>query len=173
MSHPSPDIRNYLIGKGTVSIMLAGDSAYRELGNCPTFEFTPNLTKLEHFSSREGVKKKDRVVVTEKSGTLKIIMEEWTAQNLALALMGLVSTNSAGQQEIDIFSENTITAKVRFTGTNEVGPKWQYDFNAVDFIPSSALNPISDQWGQIEVTGDVLADTTGKFGTAKEIAVEA
>ena len=172
MSHVSPDIRNYLIGKGTVSIMLSGDSAWRDMGNCPTFEFTPNLTKLEHFSSRSGVKKKDRVVVTEKTGSLKVVMEEWTAQNLALALMGAVSTNSAAQQEIDIFSENTITAKVKFTGTNEVGPKWEYTFNAVDFIPSAALNPISDQWGQIEVTGDVLADNTGSFGKAVEIAVE-
>jgi hypothetical protein len=173
MSHQSPDIRNYLIGKGTISIMLAGDSSWRDLGNCPTFEFTPNLTKLDHYSSRSGVKKKDRVVVTEKTGTLKIVMEEWTVQNLALALMGASSLNSANQEEIDIFSENTITAQVKFTGTNEVGPKWEYLFNAVDFIPSAALNPISDQWGQIEVSGDVLADINGKFGSATELAVEA
>lgn len=172
-AHASPDIRNYYIGKGKVEIMLAGDSDWRDVGNVPVFEFTPNLTKLDHFSSRNGTKKKDRVVVTEKSGTIKMQMDEFTTQNMALALMGSTSVNSSGNDEIDIFSENTITAKVRFTGTNEVGPKWQLIFNAVDFVPSSAISPITDEWGHLEVAGETLADVNGSFGKAIKLSDEA
>lgn len=172
-AHNSPDIRNYYIGKGTVEIMLATESTWRDVGNVPVFEFTPNLTKLDHYSSRNGVKKKDRVVITEKSGTIKMQMDEFTTHNLALALMGAIGTNSAGQEEIDIFSENVISAKVRFTGTNEVGPKWMLEFGQVDFVPSSTINPISDEWGHIEVSGETLADVNGSFGRATKIADEA
>lgn len=173
MDHVSPDIRNYYVGKGIVEILTSEDSDWRDVGNVPVFEFSPNLTKLEHFSSRSGVKKKDRVVVTEKTATLKMTMEEWTVKNLRLALMGALSVNSAAEDEIDIFAENVISAKVKFTGNNEVGPKFQIILNAVDFIPSSTINPISDEWGQIEVTGEVLADTAGKFGTMTQIGGEA
>lgn len=170
MANESPDIRNYYVGKGKVEIMLPDDSDWVDIGNVPVLEFTPNLTKLDHYSSRSGVKKKDRIVVIEKSGTLRLQMDEWTTRNLALALLGAVSVNSSGQDEIDIFSENTVTAQVRFTGTNEIGPKWQLTFNSVEFIPSAAINPISDEWGMIEVSGETLADEAGSFGKAVKIA---
>jgi hypothetical protein len=172
MSHTSPDIRNYYIGKGNVEVMLDGDTVWRHVGNVVSFEFTPAIDKLDHFSSMEGVKSKDRTVVLTKSGSLKMVMEEFTAENMAMALIGAASVNSSGLDEIDIFSEEQVTCKVRFTGTNEVGPKWQLLFNKVDFIPSAAINPISDEWGQLEVTGDV-STVGGSFGTAKKLADEA
>jgi hypothetical protein len=172
MSHQSPDIRNYYIGKGIVSVMLDGESTFRDVGNVTTFEFTPAIDKLDHFSSREGVKTKDRTVVLTKSGTLKMVMEEWTAENFAMALIGLQSVNSSGQDEIDIFSEEQVSCKVKFVGTNDVGPKWTMIFNRVDFIPSAAINPISDEWGQLEISGDA-ATVNGSFGTATKTADEA
>lgn len=173
MSHPSPDIRNYTIGKGVCHVLTAEDSDWRDVGNVPVFEFTPNLTTLDHYSSRSGVKKKDRKVVTEKSGTLKLVMEEWTLQNLRIALLGAMGVDSTGKGTIDIFSGNAVSAQVKFTGTNEVGTQFEWLFPAVDFIPSAALSPISDEWGQMEVSGEVLADASGKFGTVTELAVEA
>lgn len=171
MSYTSPDIRNYYIGKGVVSFKADGESQFRDLGNVPVFEFTPNLEKLDHFSSREGVKSKDRSVVISKSGTIKMTMEEWTAENLAMALMGQSAVNSSGFDEFEIFAENAVSGVLKFTGGNEVGPKWTLTFNKVDFIPSSAINPISDEWGQLEVTGEAAA-VDGSFGTAVKTADE-
>lgn len=172
MSHTSPDIRNYYIGKGNVEFMIDGDTVWRHVGNVVSFEFTPTIDKLDHFSSMEGVKSKDRTVVLSKAGTIKMVMEEWTAENLAMALIGAHSINSSGLDEIDIFSEEQVSGKLRFTGTNEVGPKWQLTFNKVDFLPSGAINPISDEWGQLEVTGDV-STVGGSFGTGKKLSDEA
>jgi hypothetical protein len=89
----SPLVSQYYIGKGIVSFQLmtgvtTPDIAYVDVGNVPVFEFTPNITTLAHFSSRFGVRAKDLEVITEKSATLAITMEEWTYRNLMVAFLG-------------------------------------------------------------------------------------
>jgi hypothetical protein len=170
MALPSPDIRNYAIGKGTAYIRISGAGGDRiPLGNCPEFEFTPEIEKLEHFSSMEGVRERDKTVVLEKKGTLRIVFEEMTAENLQIALLGALSSGSSGDQEIDIFSESQISCEVWFDGNNDVGPKWNWYFGRVDFIPSSAIPLISEEWMQVEINGDVQK-VNGSFGTATKIS---
>ncbi len=138
--------------------------AFRDVGNVTEFEFTPEIERLDHFSSRQGIKVKDKSVVLEKSGTLRIVMDELTADNLGLALMGLVSTNTAGEKEIDLLSEDVIPAKVKFVGNNDVGRRVTWEFERVEFAPGAATNPISDEFMTFETSGEVLA-VAGKFGT--------
>ena len=93
VTHPdtgavSPLVSQYYIGKGIVSVKLEGDLDYRDVGNCPTFEFTPNITTLPHFSSRLGVRVKDLEVITEKTGSLNMVLDEFTYDNLMLTLLG-------------------------------------------------------------------------------------
>lgn len=168
VSNSSPNVDNYFVGKGIVKWMGSSDVAFRDVGNVPTLEFTPALDKLDHFSSRSGVRTKDRSIVREKSATLRIVMEELTADNLALALMGTAAVSSpATIYSIDIFAESEITGYLRFIGQNDVGAKVQLDFPNVSITPSAAFSPISDEWGQLEFTAEVLADVdTGSFGTA-------
>jgi len=97
LTHPdsgavSPLVDMYYIGKGVVSIQLEAESTYRDIGNVPTFEFTPNITTLPHFSSRYGVRAKDLEVITEKNASLNIVMDEFTHANLMLTLMGEPTT---------------------------------------------------------------------------------
>lgn len=171
MAHASPNILNYFIGKGKVSFKKTGDMSFRDLGNVPVFEFTPEITKLEHFSARAGVKSKDRTVVTEKKGTIKMTMDEWSTKNLAMALLGDITVDSAGRDVIDIFSTNAVSGELLFHGTNEVGPRYEWHFLKVDFIPGSSVSPLSDEWGQLEVTGDVATTDEG-FGTVTNIGEE-
>ncbi|WP_027521760.1 hypothetical protein [Bradyrhizobium sp. Ec3.3] len=173
MEPASPDIRNYTVGKGIAALKLIdlAESTFSDMGNCPAFEFTPELETLDHFSSRAGVKSKDRTVVISKSGTLKITAEEWTTRNMSIVLLGEASVDSSGRTVIDIFSKNSIAAEVKFTGTNEIGQKFEWHFLRVEFVPSSAISPISDEWGQLEITGNVVA-VNGKFGTVTHIGGE-
>ncbi len=55
----APSTENYLIGKGFLIFRPVGETDFFHLGNVPTFEFTPAVTKLDHFSSQEGTKEKD------------------------------------------------------------------------------------------------------------------
>lgn len=160
------DIDNTFIGKGIVKVKLTGAAVYRDIGEVPELEFSMTVNKLDYFSNRSGVRTKVRSVVTEKSATLRIVMSELTFDNMALALMGSTEDSPAADQ-IGILSEDSITGAVRFVGTNSVGAKVQLDFDNVLFTPSGSFNPISDEWGQLEVSAEVLANAAGSFGTAR------
>jgi hypothetical protein len=164
----SPNIGNYYIGKGIVSTKILGESAYVDAGNVPQFEFLAKVTQLDHFSSRTGVRIKDFTAVTELAGTLTMQMEEYTARNMGFALLGLPSGGpSPVPDTIEVFANPVIYASVKFVGTNDIGPIWTVTFPLVKLSPSKALSLIGNQWGTIDLEGDVLFDhDSGAFGTA-------
>lgn len=234
VSDSSPNTENYFIGKGNVYWMGSEETVWRHLGNVPEFEVSLTIDKLDHFSSMEGTRKKDRSIVREQGGTVRMVLEELTAQNLELALMGTASAAAVdldttgditsgdpvitglaattnlvdgrryavsgtgipvgatgtfdttddsitldmdatattpdlaititGAVSIDIFSQSEKKGRVRFVGSNDVGAKCTYDLNNVSLTPSSSFSPISDEWGNFEVTGEILVDGFGKFG---------
>jgi hypothetical protein len=97
ITHPdktlvSPLVTQYYNGKGIVSVQITSgltpDVAYVDIGNVPVFTFTPVINTLAHFSSRLGVRSKDLEIITEKSATLAMTMEEWTYRNLLMAFLG-------------------------------------------------------------------------------------
>jgi len=165
----SPNVGNYYIGKGILSIMLLGEDEYTDCGNAPTFEFIAKVTQLDHYSSRSGIKIKDYVAVTELNGTLTMVLEEFTARNLGMALMGTVNQTGASPAEevtIDVFTNPIIQGACKFVGTNDIGANFTAIFPLVQFTPSKALSLIGATWGQIDLSGDVLGDPiTGSFGT--------
>lgn len=164
---------NYFIGKGIVSFKPAGSETYRDLGNVPELEWVPELDELEHFSSREGVRTRDKTVIIEKKATMRLILEEWTPENLALAFSGDVEVTGTSPNEvttINLFSQNAISGSLRYVGTNEVGPKYQFDALNVTLIPSgSAIGFITDEWGQMELNAEIGIDGDGKFATLEVI----
>jgi hypothetical protein len=155
---------NLRIGKGIVSFQLGGTGSFRDLGNCPELEWTPEIEELEHFSSREGVRTRDKTVILEKKATIRMVLEEWMPENLALAFLGTVDGVSG---DISLFDQNAIQGALRYVGTNEVGPKYQLDLPNVSIIPSgTGIGFISDEWGQLELNAEVGVDSiTGSFGT--------
>ena len=160
----SPDVLNYYIGKGVVSIKLDGEASFRNIGNVPELELTPVIEKLDHFSSTAGIKTKDRSVATTVGGTLRIILDEITAENLQLALVGALDFDSASDTEIDILSLSELKGAVNFVGANDVGQQLDFSLLSVDFSAGAGVNLISDEWGQIEITGELLS-VAGVFGT--------
>lgn len=158
---------------GTTSSTTDGSitSAYQDwvdIGNCPAFEFQPEVTKLEHFSSRSGIRTRDLTVITEKKGTLNITMDEWSTTNIALAVLG-TTTGTAGSSVTEIFASTSVLAQVKLTMANDVGKKYEWYFKNVSFTPNNAIALIGDTWGELQISGDVSADASGSFGTATEI----
>ena len=176
ISLTSPNVDNYYVGKGIVSVKFTDssqgptDDDYVDMGNVTSMSFTPKITKLDHFSSRQGIKKKDLSVATVLEAEIKMVAEEFTARNIQMALLASFSESPSGSNEnvvLDIFTEPLRKCAFKFVGTNSVGPQWTFEFPVVVLTPTGALDTISDEWGKIELTGDVLADpNTGLFGTA-------
>jgi hypothetical protein len=159
------------VGKGIVSFKKTGDVDFRDLGNVSALTITPEVDTLEHFSSREGTKKKDLVIIIQQKASCKITMEEITAENLALMVYGDVDEAAVGGPTVEIFANSSITGELKFVGTNDVGPKITVNLYNVSFTPSGDLSMISDEFNSMEVTADVLAATSGpnsgKFGIAQ------
>jgi hypothetical protein len=164
----SPNIGNYFIGKGIVSIKLLGESTFTDCGNVPVFEFLAKVTNLDHYSSRTGVRVKDFTAVIEISASLTIQMEELTARNMGFALLGLPTGGpSPVPDTIDILANPVIYGSVKLQGTNDIGPVWTVILPLVKLSPSKAISLIANTWGTVDLEGDVLFDQlSGGFGTA-------
>lgn len=168
----APNTGNLMIGKGICSFKRTGAADYVDLGNVTDVVLTPDMTTLEHFTSRAGVKQKDLTVILEKKSSLKFTMEEFTPHNVGLMVLGAVDELAVDGPTVEIFSESLITGAFRFVGTNDIGPKWQMDLYNISVLPSGDFGLITDEWGNMEITADVLADqavgpTFGKFGILK------
>jgi hypothetical protein len=160
----SPDVQNYHIGKGIVSFTEEGGSLV-DLGNCPSFVFSPTVEKKEHFSSREGVKTKDFTAVTSVAATVKFTLDEITANNLSFFALGDVDTTVPGAITINGLSKAEFTGDIKVVGSNDIGQK--VDFTAtVSFVPSGDFSFItdSDDFSTIEIEAEVQKDTDGFFG---------
>lgn len=166
----SPNILNYTIGKGqpffTPILPNGSYGTERSMGNPVEFEFTPTVQTLEHNSNLEGVRSVDRKVVVSLSGELRVVLDELTLDNLALATLAEVTGNVG-----EILSVSSLAGKVRFEQTNSVGPRYEWIFPRVEFTPDAAVPIVSEEWNQIELTGTVTKKD-GSFGTFELIAEE-
>lgn len=161
----APDTGNYTIGKGSVYFTPTG-GAKRHLGNVPSVAFQLQTTKLDHFSSQSGVKKKDKTVVTEVTGTLDMTLEELNLENVQLALLGgdiapNNSTEGAGNLGFIIGAVTEKTGEIEVVMSNEVGPKWTYIYPNCSIQPSNAVDFIGDAWATLPLSVDVLSHDFG------------
>ena len=92
MSEIAPNTLNYMVGKGKVYFdRLDGNenpTGELDLGNDPTFALNLANEDLVHYSSMEGVKKKDKSAIISTDLTLKFTLDEINVENLVLAMFG-------------------------------------------------------------------------------------
>jgi hypothetical protein len=169
----SPNTGNIQVGKGFLEFKEHGQSEWRHMGNCSEIVGTPEVETLEHFSSMQGTKKKDLVIILEQKYSIKITMEEITPANVALATGGTLDEAADGGPEVEIFGATSKSGELKFTGTNDQGPKIDGYWPNVSFTPSGDFGFISEEFNSMEITGDVLAGNAdqgayeGKFGILK------
>jgi hypothetical protein len=164
VSELSPQVDNYFIGAGIVKWKGILDADYRDVGNVSKFEFTSTVTRLAHYSSRVGTRFEDKNVVTQVAAKVALTMEEFTAKNLTLALLG--EENAGSPITIDILTNANIQGAFRLIGSNDVGAKCQIDLPSCTLSPTGALGFINaGTWGEIALEADVYGDpVTGSFG---------
>lgn len=161
----SPDVDNYQISTGIVYFSDDNGSTYRDLGNCPNFAITPNITTKEHKRSRGGTKATDVERITEVSQTIKMDLEEITEANIAYFALADVDTDSDGNPFLLGMTNTNIEGLLRFVGDNDVGRRLTWD-GKVQFIPSGDFNVIQDgdDYTKITLTAKVLIGDLGEYG---------
>jgi len=93
----SPNTDNYTLGKGVVFFDQLISGVYqgeRDLGNAPAFTFNIALETLEHFSSRGGLKAKDKEIISQITPGLAFTLDEVNKENLALLTLGDTTTET-------------------------------------------------------------------------------
>ncbi len=165
---PTPhDVENYAVGKGILYIAewsgavapsYPGD--YTEVGNCPSIEIEPTIERLEHFSSREGLRLKDKNPVIQTEYALNFDTDEMAAVNLNRFLMGSLLGNvvSALQRTDQEFA-------LRFVSDNPIGPNQVWEFWKATLSPNGALQLIGEEWLVMSFTGEGLADVANHAST--------
>jgi hypothetical protein len=161
----SPNVQNYHIGKGIVSFKEVDGLEFVDLGNAPSFVYTPTVEKVEHFSSREGVKTKDFTAITQVGATIKMQLDEITGLNLSFFALAEADETVPGEITLDGLSKAEFVGDIKVVGTNDIGQ--QVDFEAtVSFVPSGDFSFITaeDSFSVIEVEAEVQKGATGEFG---------
>jgi hypothetical protein len=161
----SPSIQNYHIGKGIVSFKEDGASSFLDLGNAPSFLWTPNVEKKEHFSSREGVKVKDFTAITQTGATIKFTLDEINGENLAIFTLGELGTDTDGNVTVAAFKKTEIAGIIKVEGTNDIGQ--HVDFTGrISVTPSGDFSFITDadDFSTLEIEAEVQKGDAGDFG---------
>lgn len=161
----SPNVQNYHIGKGIVSFKETGGADFVDLGNAPSFVYSPTVEKLEHFSSREGVKTKDFTAITQVGATITFSLDEITGHNLSFFALAEQGTDTDGNITLSGLSKTEFSGQIKVVGTNDIGQ--QVDFLAtVSFVPSGDFSFITseDDFTVIEIEAEVQKDASGFFG---------
>src|SRR4051794_20796152 len=117
----SPSVNNYHIGKGIVSFKEKGGTDFVDLGNAPSFVYSPSVEKLEHFSSREGVKTKDFTAITQVGATITFSLDEITGANLAFFALAEEDATTPGEISLSGLTKTEFEGDIMVVGTNDVG----------------------------------------------------
>lgn len=100
-------VENYTLGKGILyfdrkDVASGKYMGQRDLGNAPSFSFNIAIEKLPHYSSRGGIRSKDKEIITELNPTCSFTLDEITAENLeVLALASIEKVSQTGASVTD------------------------------------------------------------------------
>jgi hypothetical protein len=162
----SPNPRNYAVSKG-FSIFTPDDTGVaHHLGNMTQWLYTPKVEILPHYSTMAPIKVQDFTTILQAGGSVKADLEEMTAYNLSLFFQGSVDVTDPDNVKVGIYDVlESITGRMQFYATNNVGPRWLFDLTRVQITPSDTLNMISDAYNKMPITLSHIIDDEGLFGT--------
>lgn len=91
MANKSPNPDNYTLGRGIIYFSQddgsGGFTGELDLGNAPDFSTSVDVERLEHFSSRSGLRSKDKNIVAEITPRLSFTLDEINVENMQLLFM--------------------------------------------------------------------------------------
>lgn len=176
-----PDPTNYWLGRGKILLGKLGTNGkpydMRHVGNCKSLTLSSEVETLPHQNSRSGVKVIDREVLVSQQFNVRLVLDELSFDNLALALSGETSTGIANPATADITDLRIAVdaMKGRWYDLVDASGNRLYDVDAAELVikdgtgttPGSALTLGTDYeldaiWGRIFIRPESSAFTDGE-----------
>ena len=126
-----------------------------DVGNCSKFDAEVTEQTLDHFSSRSGLKTKDKSVTIEIGYNLTFDLDEISVNNLKLFLKGSLTGTRIIRANTVLDAEYAL----QFQSDNPVGPNEKWEFWRMKLSPAGGFSLISDEWSKLSFKGTGLADT--------------
>lgn len=165
----SPNTDNYTLGKGVVffdqknlaSGLYMGE---RDLGNAPAFSFNIALEKLEHFSSRGGLKAKDKEIISQITPGVSFTLDEINKENLALLTLAELLEVPAASGVVTDEAVTVHLGKRSELANRGIGKVYAlpYDDSAADnvlFVVGEVVSGATGVGTVLAVTGDATSGT--------------
>ena len=159
----SPSTDNFTLGKGIVYFnrknmdtgLYTGE---RDLGNAPAFSYNVALEKLEHFSSRSGIKSKDKEIISQVSPSIAFTLDEVTKENLSLLTLADIATVvQAGAtitaEEVYAYPGTRIALSQRAISAVTVTDE---DTGAITYVAGPASNPLANYYIDASLSDDKI-----------------
>lgn len=165
---PVTSTRNYTFGRGIAYLAILDDNlrpmGERDVGNCPGLNISITTEKVDHFSSRAGIKVKDKTVVLSVDFAGQLTTDDTNSDNLAAFIAGVVGTVT--QVATPVTNERIYNAQ----------PEREYQLGATVSNPSGVRTVSSVTVGLYElvnavarvnstayVVGDIFKSSTNVF----------
>lgn len=139
---------------------------WKHAGNIQNFDVTPNPTIVDHKNTQGPLKVVDLTAMTLLQIDFATKLDEWTADNLMMALLG--TTDTSGLIHIGV---TTIRRQIKFEGANIYGPQWEVILPNCFIAAKETIQLMgSDDFAELPLSGRILYDAAlGSFGTAKPL----
>lgn len=149
------------MGKGIVKLTPEGGGTARDVGNVSALSFNvnENIIKLPNYRSAGGgtYAQVNRIESVEFTAAL----HDLSPENLAMVAFG-TTTTASNVATIEALTTGAQTFKMVFEGVNEAatGKTVTVTVHRAKIGAAQGLGFIGDDFGALEITGEVLIDTS-------------
>ena len=146
-------------------------TVWTHAGNIQKFSVTPNATLIKHKNTQGGLKSIDKVATTLIEYTFEALFDEWTMDNLKMALLGQSDTDTGG--EFLKIGVAPVERQLKFVGAGKFGGRYEVIVPHAFINANAAIEFMSDadnEFAKLPLSGDLLRDATlGAFGTVQPL----
>jgi hypothetical protein len=155
---------NYAIGKGILYIAEWSGTTpptdpadFSDMGNASSIEIEPTVERLAHYSSRTGLRTKDKNPVIQSEYMVTFELDEIAAANVARYLMGEVT--GAKNHIVYGMTQTDQEYALKFVSDNPLGPNQTWKFHRGTMTPNGAMQLIGEEWMVMSYNFEGLSDT--------------
>jgi len=158
---------NYTLGMAQLTFYDKVANTTWLIGNIVATSVAPEITFLDHFTVNQGVRKKDRSLITQKAVAINFTFDEITATSLRHFLLGTsTGTNvSADNYRILPMEAGEIKGSASLLFESAYGRDWTWSIPSASFKPDGTFDFNAEDWMTAKGILEVLQAEDTNSGT--------